>query len=242
MSTTGTTVNIIDDEKNGRDYIALLLANEFPGLSVTFQAPSVGEARLRLKKQAPDILFLDIELSDGNAFELLSELEALSSQIIFVTAYEQYALSAIKSGALDYLLKPIIRSEFVSAVKKALANIEKNRLLKGKAAGLPEINLPTAHGFKKVAVSSIIRCEADSNYTTIYLADKTRIIVSQTLFEYEKHLSEHGFFRVHHKHLINLKHIKEYVKLTGSKVIMIDDSEIDVSVRRRNEFLKRYRG
>jgi two-component system LytT family response regulator len=242
MSTT-ITVTIIDDEKDGRDYIALLLANEFPMVEVTLQAPSVEEGYAMLKKQVPDILFLDIELGDGNAFQLLSRLNGTSSQIIFATAYEQYAINAIKNGAVDYLLKPIKKTEFVVAVKKALANIHNNRLLQsGQAAGVPEISLPTAHGFRKVAISGIVRCEADSNYTTIYLQDKTRIIVSQTLFEYEKHLSEHGFFRVHHKHLINLKHIREYIKLGGSRVVMADGSEIGVSVRKRSDFLKRYRG
>ena len=226
-------VSIIDDEKDGRDYIALLLANEFPSLKIIFQASNVKDAAFGLADKQPDILFLDIRLSDGTAFDLLSKITNLSSQIIFITAYEHYAIQAIKNGALDYILKPINRPEFIDAVNKAIANIHNN---KSSQFGI-KINLPTLHGFKRVDIAQIIRCEADSNYTFIYLTDGSKIVVSHTLRQFDEFLSKHQFLRVHHKHLINLAHFKEYIKDSGGQALMSDNSSVDISVRKRSQFL-----
>lgn len=232
-------VYIIDDEPDGRDYIALLLANEFPDLEIAFQASTIEDAYMQLAKKQPGILFLDIELSDGNAFELLDKLQRISSQIIFVTAYEHYAIRAIRKGATDYLLKPIKRSDFVIAVHKALENIRNSKPLSQKEYVPATINLPTQHGFKRIFISEIIRCEADSNYTFFYLSDKSKIMVSKTMRDFEDLLLEHDFFRAHHKHLINLRHFKEYIKGKTGRIILSDDSVIDLSLRRKNEFMKR---
>lgn len=232
-------VVIIDDEQDGRDYIALLLANEFPDLEIAFQASTVEDAYAQLVKQQPGILFLDIHLSDGNAFELLDKLQKISSQIIFVTAYEQYAVQALRKGATDYLLKPVRKSEFIMSVNKSLENITNNRQSSSRENSPAKINLPTQHGFKRILISDIIRCEADSNYTLFYLSDATRIVVSRTMQEFEDMLLGHDFFRVHHKHLINLHHFKEYIKGKAGQVVLSDNSVIDLSVRRKNEFMKR---
>lgn len=232
-------VFIIDDEQDGRDYIALLLANEFPDLEIAFQASTVEDAYTQLVKKQPGILFLDIELADGNGFELLDKLQKISSRIIFITAYEHYALRAIRKGATDYLLKPIKRSDFIIAVNKALEMIHQSRLPTQKESLPANINLPTQHGFRRVLISDIIRCEADSNYTLFYLRDATRMLVSKTMQEFESILLEHDFFRVHHKHLINLRHFKEYIKGKGGQVVLSDNSVIDLSVRKKNEFMKR---
>lgn len=226
-------VSIIDDEKNGRDYIALLLANEFPDLQIIFQASNVREAAAGLRHEQPDILFLDIRLSDGTAFDLLTQITGIASQIIFITAYEEYAIQAIRNGALDYILKPVSRADFIAAVNKAVKNIRKEEA--------PALNLPTAHGFRKVALSEIIRCEADSNYTFIYPADGSKIIVTRTLQQFDAFLSEHGFFRVHHKHLINLRHFREFTKANGGQALMSDGALVDISVRKKTAFLNRIR-
>lgn len=235
---TKTQVCIIDDEKDGRDYISLLLENEFPDIQISFQASSVEEAYIYLTKNTPDILFLDIQLKDGTAFDLLSKFREIDSQIIFITAFENFAIQAIKNGATDYLLKPIKKIDFIIAVRKALDNIKKN---KGTSSAQHppknKISLPTLQGFKLTNITDIIRCEADSSYTTFYLTDKTKIIVSKTLHDFEEHLSEHNFFRIHHKHLINLIHLKEYLKGKGGQVVMTDNSILDVSVRKKNDFL-----
>ncbi|KPH14617.1 LytTR family DNA-binding domain-containing protein [Chryseobacterium sp. ERMR1:04] len=235
---TKTQVCIIDDEKDGRDYISLLLENEFPDIQISFQASSVEESYIYLTKNTPDILFLDIQLKDGTAFDLLSKFREVDSQIIFITAFENFAIQAIKNGATDYLLKPIKKIDFIIAVRKALDNIKKNKgTSSAQYPSKNKISLPTLQGFKLTNITDIIRCEADSSYTTFYLTDKTKIIVSKTLHDFEEHLSEHNFFRIHHKHLINLIHLKEYLKGKGGQVVMTDNSILDVSVRKKNDFL-----
>jgi two-component system LytT family response regulator len=232
-------VFIVDDEKNGRDYIALLLANEFPDLEIAFQAATIEDAYLQLAKKQPDILFLDIQLADGNSFELLDKLQKISSRIIFITAYEEYAVRAIRKGAIDYLLKPIKRSDFVIAVNTALEAIRNSKQLIKKESLPAKINLPTQHGFKSILISDIVRCEADSNYTSFYLSDKSKIMVSKTMRDFEDLLLEYDFFRAHHKHLINLRHFKEYIKGKTGRIILSDDSVIDLSLRRKPDFMKR---
>ncbi|MFP7655140.1 LytR/AlgR family response regulator transcription factor [Chryseobacterium proteolyticum] len=229
---------IIDDEQDGRDYISLLLKNEFPDIQISFQASSVEEAYVNLLKNAPDILFLDIQLKDGTAFDLLSKFREINSQIIFITAFEHFAIQAIKNGATDYLLKPIKKMDFIIAVNKALEINKKNRT-SIPAVNQNKISLPTMQGFKLTNIADIVRCEADSSYTTFYMSDKTKVIVSKTLHEFEDFLSDYNFFRIHHKHLINLSHLKEYIKGKGGQVIMTDNSVLDVSVRKKNDFLNK---
>ncbi|MBT2622203.1 response regulator transcription factor [Chryseobacterium sp. ISL-6] len=235
---TKVQVCIIDDEQDGRDYISLLLKNEFPDIQISFQASSVEEAYINLVKNAPDILFLDIQLKDGTAFDLLSKFREINSQIIFITAFEHFAIQAIKNGATDYLLKPIKKMDFIMAVNKALEINKKNKS-STTAINQNKISLPTLQGFKLTNITDIVRCEADSSYTTFYMSDKTKIIVSKTLHEFEEFLADYNFFRIHHKHLINLSHLKEYIKGKGGQVIMTDNSVLDVSVRKKNDFLNK---
>ncbi|KFF24285.1 LytR/AlgR family response regulator transcription factor [Chryseobacterium vrystaatense] len=230
---------IIDDEQDGRDYIALLLDNEFTDIHTAFQASSVEEAYIYLSKNTPDIIFLDVQLKDGTAFDLLSKFREIDSRIIFITAYENFAIQAIKSSAADYLLKPIRKMDFIVAVNKVLESIKKSKSSSSISSNENKISLPTLQGFKLTNISDIIRCEADSSYTTFFLTDKTKIIVSKTLHEFEEHLTKYNFFRIHHKHLINLFHLKEYIKGKGGQVIMADQSVLDVSVRKKNDFLQK---
>ncbi len=228
---------IVDDEKDGRDYIALLMENEFPEINIEFQASSVEEAYIYLIKSSPDILFLDVQLGDGTTFDLLSKLNEVHSQIIFITAYENFAIQAIKNGATDYLLKPIKKMDFIIAVNKALDHIKKMQPSQPTLLKDNRIILSTLQGFKIVDIASIIRCEADSSYTTFYLTNKTKIMVSKTLHEFEPMLLEQNFFRIHHKHLINIDHLQEYIKGRGGQVVMSDESVLDVSYRKKNDFL-----
>ncbi|MEJ5049232.1 LytTR family DNA-binding domain-containing protein [Chryseobacterium culicis] len=228
---------IVDDEKDGRDYIALLMENEFPEINIEFQASSVEEAYIYLIKSSPDILFLDVQLGDGTTFDLLSKLNDVHSQIIFITAYENFAIQAIKNGATDYLLKPIKKMDFIIAVNKALDHIKKMQPSQSTLLKDNRIILSTLQGFKIVDIASIIRCEADSSYTTFYLTNKTKIMVSKTLHEFEPILLEQNFFRIHHKHLINIDHLQEYIKGRGGQVVMSDESVLDVSYRKKNDFL-----
>lgn len=230
---------IVDDEQDGRDYIALLLENEFPEIQTAFQASSVEEAYIYLSKNTPDIIFLDVQLKDGTAFDLLSKFREIDSRIIFITAFENFAIQAIKSSAADYLLKPIRKMDFIVAVNKVLDSIKKSKNSSNISSNENKISLPTLQGFKLTNINDIIRCEADSSYTTFFLTDKSKIIVSKTLHEFEEHLTKYNFFRIHHKHLINLFHLKEYIKGKGGQVIMADQSVLDVSVRKKNDFLQK---
>lgn len=234
-----TQICIIDDEKYGRDYISLLLKKEFPEIQISFEASSIEEAYIYLTKNSPDILFLDIQLEDGTAFDLLSKFKEIPSQIIFITAFENFAIQAIKNGATDYLLKPIKKMDFIIAVNKALDNIKKIQPAPNTALQDHKIILSTLQGFKIVDIADIVHCEADSSYTTFHLANKIKIMVSKTLHEFESVLLEHNFFRIHHKHLINIAHLQEYIKGRGGQVVMSDCSVLDVSYRRKNDFLFR---
>lgn len=242
------TAGIIDDEQDGREYIALLLHICFPEIEIIFQEDNIESSYFSLTKTWPDILFLDVVISDHNIFELLDKFKYIPSQIIFITAYEQYALKAIKSDATDFILKPINKMDFAVAVNKAILDIDKNLLLSQTQANTPLpnpaptediINLPTLQGFRRIRIDDIVRCQADANYTIVYLSNQPKITVSRMLHDVENHLGGKNFFRIHHKHLINLKHLKEYVKGRGGEVIMSDGSVINVSVRKKNEFIQR---
>jgi two-component system LytT family response regulator len=227
---------IIDD--NDSKSISLLLKKEFPEFEIDFQTNNIQFASDYLSKNSADILFVDIQLSDETALNTLSKFRQNPySPIIFITDSEISAIRAIKKGITDYLLKPVRNLDFVITVNKAIENFKKNKVSILKSSIQNKINLPTLQGFKRVNIDEIIRCEADSNYTFIYLSDKTKVIVSKTLYDFEKNLSEYNFFRIHHKHLINLEHLKEYIKGKGGQVVMADNSVLDVSIRRKNEFL-----
>lgn len=235
---TKTQICIIDDEKHGRDYITLLLKEEFPEIEIVFQASNIEDSYKNLVKKVPDILFLDIQLRDGTIFDLLSKFKEIPSQIIFITAFENFAIQAIKNGATDYLLKPVQKLDFIIAVNKALENIKKNKPAH-HAIYENKISLPSLQGFKMVNVADIIRCEADSCYTTFYMINNAKIVVSRTLYEFEEILEGYNFFRIHHKHLINLSHLQEYIKGKGGQVIMSDNSILNVSQRKKNDFIQK---
>lgn len=229
-------VCIIDEQNNG-EYIALLLKDEFPEFEIDFRTDSIQHAYNYLCRNSPDLLFVDLLQADKTAVEMLSKFRESVSSAIFITDSEIAAIQAIKRGVTDYLIKPVKNLDFVIAVNKAVEHLKKQRAAVSGSAIHNKINLPTLQGFKRVNIDEIIRCEADSNYTFIYLSDKSKVIVSKTLCDFEKHLSEYNFFRIHHKHLINLEHLKEYIKGKGGQVIMADNSVLDVSTRRKHEFL-----
>ena len=226
------SVGIVDDELFGRDFVEAILNNQFPDLEVIFKAINLKDAKEKILYQTPDLLYLDIELGDGTAFELFEQILKLKTQVIFITAYDQYAIKAIKNNAVDYILKPINEEEFTTATSKALDRLQFSKEESN------EIMLPSTHGLRKIKISDIIRCEADSNYTLIYLMDKSKIIVSKTLQEFEEQFANYNFIRIHHKHLINLNHLTNYIKGKGGQVRMSDDSLIDVSIRRKIAFLE----
>jgi two-component system LytT family response regulator len=195
-------------------------------------------------------VFLDIEMPFGNAFDLLDKLTPVNFQVIFVTAFDNYALKAFRYYALDYLLKPVDIEELKTAVKKAGERVrEKNmsqkldvflQTLKPAKSNLQKIGLPTNDGLIFTNIEDIVRCEASGSYTIIYLQDKQKFVVSKSLKEYEDLLPEDIFCRVHHSHIVNLTYVKKYFKGRGGYIEMSDGSSIEVATRKRDEFLAKF--
>ncbi|MEO0896268.1 MAG: LytTR family DNA-binding domain-containing protein [Bacteroidota bacterium] len=243
---------LVEDEKNSQELISGLITEYCDGVEVVGIAGSVAEALGTIKDKEPDLLFLDIELPDGDGFQVLEKAEKREFDVIFITAYNQYATKAFKFSATDYLLKPVDIDELQEAVKRVLEKRESTpreeqsaRLdaliqnLKHLQAPLKRIVLPTSNGFTVVNPDDIIRCESDRNYTFIFLKDGRKILVSRTIKEYDEMLSDYNFFRIHQSHLINLTYLKNYTRGRGGYVELTDGSVLDVSARRKSEFLKR---
>ena len=228
---------VVDDESMGRK---LLEENvrQIPFLNLVGSCKNAFDAMEKLQGISVDLIFLDINLSDGTAFDFLEKIDSIDFKIIFITAYDEFAIQAIRYGATDYILKPVDVIDFVAAVTKALEAIKKSRSHITSTVAKSKINLPTMQGFKTIDIADIIRCEADANYTVFFMNNNTKMMVSRNLKEFENHLAENDFFRIHSKHLINLKHFREYIKGKGGQVIMSDYSVLDVSVRKKQEFME----
>lgn len=235
---------IIDDEIHCSDNLLVLLKNnELKNSEITVCNQSK-EALKLLINQPYDLVFLDIEMPFLNGFDLLETLPEINFHVIFTTAFDKYALKAIKFSALDYLLKPIEEEELNMAVQKFLKQESKTNkkqfsslIDNVKNKKFNKIAIPSVDGIEFVEVNEIIRCQSDSNYTKLFLNNKKEIVSSKTLKEYELLLKEYGFARVHNSDMINLAHMKKYIKGDGGTVIMNDGSEVEVSRRRKDEFL-----
>lgn len=238
---------IIDDVKKIRESLSDMLSRYCPDITVIDEAESVATGLQKIQLQQPDLVFLDIEMPDGTGFDLLQKLSSINFKIIFVTAYEEYAVKAFKFSAVDYILKPVDKDELIEAVKKAEVAIEKENLeLKLKTLFLNIENtknqprklvLRTSERIYSIDISDIIRCESDKNYTEFFLNDGKKLLVSITLKEYDEMLSPYGFFRSHQSHLINLRYFDHYLKSDGGMAIMKDKSSVPVSSRKKDELL-----
>jgi len=241
---------IIDDEQHCIDRLQSLLKEycrstiQVMGAFQTFE-----EGVEAIKELNPALVFLDVEIGDKKAFDLLQQLGDISFTVIFTTAYQQYAVRAFKFSALDYLLKPIDPDDLVQAVHKLKVKISKEEMtakldalfynVKSLHGTSKKISIPTVSGLSFIDVSDIVHCQSDINYTTIFLKDRQKIIVAKTLKEFEELLTDYNFYRIHNSHLINLSFIKNYSKGKGGFVTMTDNSVIEVSTRRKDEFLKK---
>ena len=238
---------IVDDEQNNRDNLRQLLQKYCPQVNVISLCASAKEAAKNIETQKPELVFLDIEMPDGNGFSLLEKLAPINFEVIFVTAYDHYGIKAIKFSALDYLLKPIDVTELIQAVAKAQEKITQQQenermqhLLQNNK--LPDENktlaLSLADKIEFVEINTIIRCEAENNYTTFFLNDGQKLVVSKTLKEYDDLLSPFHFLRVHQSHLINLNYVKSFIKNDGGYIRMKDGSSVSISRQRREAVLK----
>ena len=237
---------IIDDEADARENLENLLAKYCKNVKVSGAAESAAAGMEVIREKKPDIVFLDIQMPDGSGLDLLESVSDISFEIIFVTAFDEYAIKAIKFAALDYLLKPVNILELKAAVEKAESVVKDKRskerfnVLLNNQQQLPrKIALRTFEGMIFVKVNDIIRCEASDSYTIFFLNEGDKIMVSGSLKEYDNLLSDHNFFRVHQSHLINLEYIKKYVKGVGGHLVMNDDSIVNISRSKKQEFLDR---
>lgn len=240
------TAIIIDDEQKGRMALKQKLQDYCADVQLTGEAENGEEGMKLIEKNKPDIVFLDIEMPRMDGFEMLHQLPEKKFHLIFTTAYDQYAIKAIKYAAFDYLLKPIDIEELKSAVskinsqppvhtEKKLAALEEN--LHGKNA-FNKLAIHTLEGLLFFNISDIIHLEAQSNYTVIHFSNQHKITASRTLKDFEELLPQDIFFRPHHSHLINLNYIKRYIKGDGGQIELQNGTYVDVSRRKKDEFLK----
>ena len=235
---------IIDDEKHCIKTLTNLLEMNFPEVNVLESCLDSTKAYDLIQTRRPDFIFLDIEMPLLNGFDLLSKFEHLNFDVIFTTAYDSYAVKAIKFSALDYLLKPISREDLAAAIEKIknkLNPISKAQLQMATAVHnkqLPDtIAMPTSDGLTFASVNDIVYCLADGGYTRMFMTDKSEILLSKTLGDVDELLSEYHFFRIHHSTLINLKQVKQYVRGEGGDVIMSNGATLQLARSRKIDFL-----
>ncbi len=248
------TAIIVDDEAKGRLALREKLSAYCPGVEIMAEAADGKDALVKIAQLSPNLIFLDIEMPRMNGFEMLNQLQEKNFYIIFTTAYDQYAIRAIKYAAFDYLLKPIDIEE----LKTAISNVEEACLRAGgdgKAVTMEQVNLlnhnlqhpvknlqklaiPTLEGLMFYDIADIIHLEASSNYTVLHMNHNMKVTASRTLKEFEELLPEEYFFRTHHSHLINLNYIKRYIKGDGGQIEMQNGNFVDVARRKKEEFLK----
>ncbi len=233
------TAVIIDDEQNGRIALSEKLKLFCPEVRVVAEAENGIKGLEIIHKYKPELIFLDVEMPQMNGFEMLSRLTGRRGHVIFTTAYNQYAIKAIKHAAIDYLLKPIDIEELKLSVKK-IGDMGLEQVRK-PTPGIPfaKLAIPTIDGLQFITIADIIRLEAESNYTKFYLRDGSKFISSRSLIEYEELLNDHGFFRCHHSNIINLIFVSKYIKNEGGQIVMSDGSYVDISRRKKKEFLSR---
>ena len=240
-------VLIIDDENRTRELIAKMIDSFGFDIETIPDGESVQSGITAIEKHQPDIVFLDIQMPDGTGFDVLASVPNKNFEVIFITAHEEFAIKAIKFSALDYLLKPVDLSELKSALEKAIDAVSEESAPPQFEALQSNIQssenrrlvLKTQESVHVVDLDQIIRFEADRNYTSFFLLDDKKILVSKTLKEYETLLSAHNFLRVQQSHLINIKYIDRYDKKNGGAVVMKDGSEVPLSPAKRDVFFKR---
>ncbi len=233
---------IVEDEANSREILRSYLAKYCENVTLLGEGATIEEGLAQIKKHRPDLVFLDVEMPFGNAFDLLDQLPERSFETVFVTAYNQYAMDALNHHAAYYLMKPINIDELVKAVDYVRAIKEKENALEGqvlqakpvRAEG--KITLPQQDGFQVLEVSDIYFCKADDNYTEIYL-EKKKIVVSKTLKYFEDALQSYSFARIHKSYLVNVSEVVKYKKGKGGSVVLSNGKELSVSASKKADLL-----
>ncbi len=241
---------IIDDEQTSRQIIHNYATKYCPAVQVIGECATILEAEKVLQQREVDLLFLDIEMPYGNAFDLLERVDCSQFEVIFITAFSQYAVQAFNRSAVHYLLKPINIDELIQAVEKAKERIENKHSFNHTKILLENIQLhkhqdqklalPLIDGFRVVRMKEILYCEAEDNFTNFYFQDQTKAMICRQLKFYETALHEYGFCRIHRSHLINLEYVKQYIKGKGGTVILENGKELQISNSRKKAFLDQF--
>ena len=242
---------IVEDELASRETLTSYLIKYCPNVELIDEADSVKSGLEVIKKHKPDVVFLDIEMPFGNAFDLLEQIEKVDFEVVFVTAYSNYAIQALNMSASYYILKPISIDELVKAVEKITQKRTEQEMPVHSKVLLENIQavnkhnhkivLPQLNGFDVVKINDIIRCQANDNFTEFYLTNGTKKLISRTLKFYEDLLKDFDFVRVHKSHLINIQYVVKYLKGKGGQVEMTDGSVVDVSVNQKAAFLEKFK-
>jgi two-component system LytT family response regulator len=233
---------VIEDEFRTRNAIISIVEKNCKEITIEGWADNVNEAISLIANSKPDLVLMDIQLTDGNAFDILKSFDDVDFGIIFLTAYENYALQAIKFSAFDYLLKPFTEEDLIKTITRFKKKNQKGSLdvlLNNiNSGGEKKIILKTNEDIFIVSVNEIIRCEADSSYTHFFLENGTHITVSGTLKKYDDYLKHFNFIRVHHSHIVNLNFITKFSKLKGGSLQLKNGDIIPVSKRKKDDMLK----
>jgi len=242
------TAIIIDDETSSRNSLKQKLANHCPEITIIGECENGEEGINDIEEKKPDIIFLDVEMPRMNGFTMLQQLGNKNFEVVFITAYDHYAIRAIKFSALDYLVKPVEVADLKVAVEKA---IQKRKIAAGNQRleillqnlqddrkELQRIAIPSLEGLQFVETGKIIYLEASSNYTCFYLTDNIKITVAKTLKDFEELLPASLFIRIHHSYIINKNMIEKYINGKGGQVIMKNGVALEVARRKKDEFMK----
>ncbi|WP_296705720.1 LytTR family DNA-binding domain-containing protein [Algoriphagus sp.] len=240
---------IVEDEFHSRETLKGFLREYCPEVLLLEEASSVEDAVIKISGLRPELVFMDIELQTGTGFDVLQRVSHLDFHLIFTTAFEHYAIKAIKFSSIDYLLKPIDMEELQAAVQKALQlseNENRQKLLenllnnfKSHSSENHKISLSSSEGVEFIPSKEILFCEANGAYTHFHLQDGRKLLVSKNLKEYENILQGHSFMRVHNSFLINLEEVKKYVRSEGGYIVMNNNKQVSISPSKKDEFLKR---
>jgi two-component system LytT family response regulator len=238
---------IVDDEANAVDFINSIAEEYCPDLEIVGKAYNVDEGITKVEETKPDLIFLDVEMPNGTGFDLLDHFPDKKFDVIFITAFNHYAIKAIKFSAVDYILKPINITEFIEAVSKVVRKRSDSQysssqslriLMENLRSGSPSrLAIPTADGMEYLNPKEIIRIEADRSYSWLYLTGNRKILVSKHLKEFQDLLSDRYFFRSHNSFLINLKYVRKFVRKEGGYIEMLDGEQIPISRNRKDLFL-----
>jgi two-component system LytT family response regulator len=239
---------IVDDELKGRNLLNELISSRFPEVNIVALAKNADEGKESILKYKPDVVLLDINMPGKSGFDMLQELQPVNFEVIFITAYDKYAIRAFRYQAFDYLLKPIDADELaicIERLKEKQLQLDFRERLESLITQIhhpqqipDRITINSLDGISVIPIPDIVYLEAAGTYTLFYLKSKEKIVSSLNLKEYEDLLSNHHFFRVHNSFLINLAEVKKFIKADGGSVLMSNGNEVSISKRRRDEFIK----